>query len=351
MKATPYFQRTLLYDLSPAATEHYERCADQVFELESSATRIGVCFQSCKNGPGSGEAKNTTGPFFDEGSIVPLKNCQEMLIYERLKGSSDDDTDNSSILSVASSTALPVAMDQRQENSGPPVYPGVPKLVSGEITSGEIVAFVERTKHDFRVFYLRQRHSLSQLHITKGDFELLVRSCQAFLRFNEYVTAFGKRSEETEVGPPPLKFRDLYTARGNAYRGFECADILRYIEFTNRGRHKDPWSLRQFGVYHRFKMGSTPCSTCILSDKANGVSISTEDDPNNFVKITPDDHLELKDIEDRATHLILCLDSTCDTLTSFEEMYDQFCQRQDNIRLFHPLDAVDVALKDKVKEI
>jgi len=81
------------------------------------------------------------------------------------------------------------------------------------------------------------------------------------------------------------------------------------------------------------------------------VSISTEEDPENFVKITPDDHQELKDIEDRTTDLILCLDSTCDTLTSFQEMYKQFCQRLDDIRSTHTLDAVAVALRDQVKEI
>lgn len=219
MKATPYFQRTLFYDRSPAASEHYERCSGQIFESDPSATRIGVCFQICRNAPEYGEAKDTTKSHADKGSNGVLKHHQEISIHERL-GSSDDDADNSSILSVASSTALPIAMDQRQADSGPPLYPGLPKLVSSEFGSGEIESFVERTKHEFRVFYLRQRHSLSHLQITKADFETLVRSCHVFPRFSEYVTGFGKKGVESEVGPPPLKFRDLYTTGDSVYRGF-----------------------------------------------------------------------------------------------------------------------------------
>ena len=44
----------------------------------------------------------------------------------------------------------------------------------------------------------------------------------------------------------------------------ECAYILRYVENTNRGGRKNPWSLRQYGIYHRFKPGGSRCSTWIL---------------------------------------------------------------------------------------
>ncbi|KAF2625280.1 hypothetical protein BU25DRAFT_397208 [Macroventuria anomochaeta] len=297
-------------------------------------------------------------------------------------------------------------MDQRQADSGPPLYPGPPKLVSSELGSSEIENFVKRTKYDFRVFYLRQKHSLNRLHITKADFETLLRLCHVFPRFNEYVIGFGRKSSESEVGPPPLKFRPLYTAHDNVYRGFECTYILRYVENTNRGGRKNPWSLRQFGVYHRFKPGGSRCSTWILvgasqrmegrfdqytrsvddvvaanpfelhvifldtvitswrpylvyitqlashlSDKTTGVCISTEDDDENFVSISVEDHQQLKQIEDDVADLILCLDSTSDTLTTFEEMYDRFCHCQNESRSAYTLDAVAVALKEKVKEI
>jgi hypothetical protein len=45
----------------------------------------------------------------------------------------------------------------------------------------------------------------------------------------------------------------------------ECSYILRYVEFTNRPGRKDPWSLRQFAIYHRFKpKPQHRCSTWIL---------------------------------------------------------------------------------------
>lgn len=51
------------------------------------------------------------------------------------------------------------------------------------------------------------------------------------------------------------------------------------------------------------------------------------------------------------TDLILCLDSTSDTLTTFEEMYERFCHDSDKSSPTRTLDAIAVALKEKVKEI
>jgi hypothetical protein len=51
------------------------------------------------------------------------------------------------------------------------------------------------------------------------------------------------------------------------------------------------------------------------------------------------------------TDLILCLDSTMDTLTTFEEMYERFRHDSDESRPMRALDAIAVALKEKVKEI
>jgi hypothetical protein len=96
------------------------------------------------------------------------------------------------------------------------------------------------------------------------------------------VIGFGHKNSESEVGPPPLKFRPLCNSNSNSYQGFgrifcmiadlihtlnlsECSYILRYVEFTNRPGRKDPWSLRQFAIYHRLKPNSQHrCSTWIL---------------------------------------------------------------------------------------
>lgn len=87
------------------------------------------------------------------------------------------------------------------------------------------------------------------------------------------------------------------------------------------------------------------------SGKATGVCIGTEDDDENFLSITVEDHQQLKQIEDDVADLVLCLDSTSDTLTTFQDMYGQFCQHQHDQRSPRTSDAVAVALREKEKEI
>ncbi|KAJ4394950.1 hypothetical protein N0V91_011165 [Didymella pomorum] len=192
----------------------------------------------------------------------------------------------------------------------------------------------------------------------------------------------------------------------HTYLVLECAYVLRFVERTERGGRKKPWSLRQYAVYHRFKPGQNGCSTWFLvgasqrmsthldqytrsvddikavnpfelhtifldtviaswrpylvyitqlvfklSSKATGVCITAEDDGENFVTITVEDHQQLKQIEDDVTDLILCLDSTSDTLTTFAEMYERFRHDSEEARPVHALDAVAVALAEKAKEI
>ncbi|XPT00658.1 hypothetical protein M3J09_009809 [Ascochyta lentis] len=441
MEATQYFKRTLFYDRSPAANEHYERSADWIFEKCPSKTQIAVHVQSCNDKtPWAEEKKSESLNKSRNKDIVENDKKEEhengrlLLLHTRpnvqqeasggghsishekeLPSGSHRTLDDSwSVSSEASSTALPSAMDQRQANSGPPLYPGLPKLAFIDITPAEIASFAELTRHDFRVFYLRQRHSYSRLQITKEDFERLLASCHVFPRFGEYVIGFGSKTSELEVGPPPLKFRPICTSRGNIYRGFECAYILRYVEMTNRPDGRNPWSLRQFAVYHRFKpVSQTRCSTWILvgasertvtrldqyarsvddlidanpielhaifldtvitswrpylshltqlvseqSNKPSGVSIRMEEDEENFVTITVEDHQQLKQIEDYVADLILCLDSTSDTLATLQEIYKQHCEHQEDIRRQFQdqtgsvhTDAVAVALMEKAKEI
>jgi hypothetical protein len=285
MEVSQYFERTLFYDRSPAADEYYERSAGLIFENDISGCRIEVRYQSCRATPEHATVHPggdwTTGK--DEKSSG--ENCTEKSISDEINpgdGNKADDSDGRcSLLSRASSTELPDALDQRRGEYNPPMYPGRPKLTIHALNATDINTFTRKTKHDFRVFYVRQRHSHSRLQITKKVFEELLRSCHAFPRFNEYLVGFGSKQSENEVGPPPLKFRALYTALNTNRRGFgsltainspdliahsylECSYILRYVEFTDRP-NKKPWSLRQFAVYHRYKQNcQRPCSTWIL---------------------------------------------------------------------------------------
>lgn len=248
MEDTSYFERTLFYDGSPAANAFYERCADQVFERDPSKTRIEARIQKIDNvddreestGDGnyiglkkishrhSGKQSSLGG---HPGRVttspdVSLTSSAEGYLGEHIAASSPrhyermDHEDSCSISSRASSTFLPTAVDQRRADSGPPLYPGPPRLECVKIAPNEIENFTRRTRNDFRLFYLQQRNSYSRLQITKADFETLLESCHVFPRFNEYVIGFGSKTSESEVGPPPLKFRPLYTSQGNVYRGF-----------------------------------------------------------------------------------------------------------------------------------
>jgi hypothetical protein len=283
MEVSQYFERTLFYDRSPAADEYYERSAGLIFENDISGCRIEVRYQSCR----ATLEHATVHPEDDWTTKRDKKssegNCTEKSIFDEIisgDGNRVYDSDGS-CSSRASSTELPYALDQRQGECNPPLYPGRPKLTVHALNATDIDTFTRMTKHDFRVFYVRQRHSHSRLQITKKVFEELLRSCHAFPRFNEYLIGFGSKQSENEVGPPPLKFRAFYTTRSTDRRGFgsltaidsfaliahfclECSYILRYIEFTNRP-NKKPWSLRQFAVYHRYKQNcQSPCSTWIL---------------------------------------------------------------------------------------
>ena len=83
------------------------------------------------------------------------------------------------------------------------------------------------------------------------------------------------------------------------------------------------------------------------------------DEDEQFFSIEVEDHQELKQIEDAISDLILCLDSTLDTVSTFEEMYDQFRFHQDDTdsvegppaKQAYGSDAVIFALKEKVREI
>lgn len=220
MEPTRHFERTLFHDRSPAANEHYELSANNVFDADYSKTEIPVCVQShhtIKHSEAGGRSDCGTRKGTKEGSDSKYNLSK----YESNIHASDDEDDNSSIFSQASSTALSTAIDQRQADFEPPIYPGPPKLTLSTLRHSEIEAFAHRTRHDFRVFYLQhQSHSFSRLRISKPGFETLMKSCHVFPRFHEYVTGFGRKSSESEVGPSPLKFRPLYTINNNGYRAF-----------------------------------------------------------------------------------------------------------------------------------
>jgi hypothetical protein len=87
--------------------------------------------------------------------------------------------------------------------------------------------------------------------------------------------------------------------------------------------------------------------------------VGCDEAEDDFVSIEVEDHQELKQIEDQIADLILCLDSTLDTVSTFEEMYELFRDHQDFAtkgdekprRSAYGSDAVVFALREKAKEI
>lgn len=57
--------------------------------------------------------------------------------------------------------------------------------------------------------FIRQRHSLSRLLITKKLFDDLMGAFEIFPRFREFVLLFGRKRRENEIVPPRMRFRRL----------------------------------------------------------------------------------------------------------------------------------------------
>jgi hypothetical protein len=83
-------------------------------------------------------------------------------------------------------------------------------------------------------------------------------------------------------------------------------------------------------------------------------SDETEDD---FISIEVEDHQELKRIDDQIADLVLCLDSTLDTIATIESMYKLFGDNvghhgtRDAERSAYGPDTVIFALRDQTRHV
>lgn len=246
METSPYFERTLFYERSPATQEYYARSAETIFEKDSSCSKIEVRVQSSIDASYYGKKQDLPDlekkpEKADSALISPQKAVVEVSLLKsdshaatqtdvthkvRVNDAYDSDSDDAwSLSSRASSTSLPSGLDQHH-GSLPPTYPGPPRLDIIDLDPSKLRNFTKQTKREFRVFYIRQANSYSRLQITKELFEELLGGCHVFPRFNEYVIGFGARGSETEVGPPPLTFRPLCEVRSNRYHGFGMLNAM-----------------------------------------------------------------------------------------------------------------------------
>jgi hypothetical protein len=84
--------------------------------------------------------------------------------------------------------------------------------------------------------------------------------------------------------------------------------------------------------------------------------IGCESGESEFVTLQVEDHQALKQIEDEIADMLLCLDSTLDTVSTFLEMYDQtFNGQLESIDIssstHHSFDIIAASLREKTKEV
>jgi hypothetical protein len=94
----------------------------------------------------------------------------------------------------------------------------------------------------------------------------------------------------------------------------------------------------------------------LQSNKALGMVIGCESGESEFVTLQVEDHQALKQIEDEIADMLLCLDSTLDTVSTFLEMYDQtFNDQLESIDISsstpRSFDIIAASLREKTKEV
>lgn len=228
MESTQYFEHALFYDCGPTSVEHYTTSTEYIFEPEPSKLRLSVFVQ-----PQRLEAQ----PKKDEDVSLLLRRKSRVVAQRDKLEMPPRQFSHNNELSIAGSSSVSGKDPKETLSTVLDLHQGYPvsgflqqqKPVSAlpgyaDLTLNEIGSFVECTKHDFRVFYLRQTSSFSRLLVTKTIYEALISCCHVFPRFNEYLIAFCRRNSDPEIGPAPLKYRLLYTGHSKGGPGFGESD-------------------------------------------------------------------------------------------------------------------------------
>jgi hypothetical protein len=162
METSRYFERTIFYDRSPAADEYYARSAERIFEEDPKLAKIEVRLQSSSDVSMYDRNVDQTWKEKPEDllpkrvamanlKVLPLDlntkppTTQGNTPYPLDDDDDDDDDDARSTSSRASSTAIPAALDERRV-SGPPLYPGPPKLTVIDLELSRLQDFIKVSK-------------------------------------------------------------------------------------------------------------------------------------------------------------------------------------------------------------
>jgi hypothetical protein len=184
-RTSRYFEQTLFYERSPAADEYYHRLADVIFEKSAKQAKIEVRIQSPHDlafyvrQNGTSTTQRRPNKDFETDARKPSRRIENTgstwnapAVYTTQTGPSweEDNCSLSTASSCASSTAVPMGLDQHRGVSTPPSYPGPPKLTILDLDTSQLHKFLkvcllycdfvttltllQTTKNDFRVLYV-----------------------------------------------------------------------------------------------------------------------------------------------------------------------------------------------------
>lgn len=416
MQTSTYFQRTLFYDQSPATEEYFLRVSEKLFEDDEKGSRMEARIFEHHDEAYSDTLRDAVkNPQLLQESGTSIEGEKKYTYVEQKAYGTEplalslESTPDNVFYDTDSTTGPAPAIDQHSPiRSSPPGYVSRARLISHNITNRHTLRdLVARTKHIFRVFFLRQRTSYSRIQVTKSLFDTLLTCCHVFPRFKEFMVGFGVRYSEQEIGPPRLQFSPLYSRQDKKCHGFECAYILKYMEFTNRGSGKEPWSFRQTAVYHRYKPPKYKnCSTWILVGASSRAEVRLDrytrsipniqdanpfeihlifvdtvltswrpyiadltkdiqqqsdrallamvEDNEDFKFLDYDQEQELKQVEDQIVDILVSLDSTLDTITALLNIYEHFnktFRRDLEGSSIDDWDAIKLTFREKQQDI
>ncbi|KAF4629509.1 hypothetical protein G7Y89_g8640 [Cudoniella acicularis] len=116
----------------------------------------------------------------------------------------------------------------------------------------QLLSLRATNKNPVYAFFIRQKNSNSRLLLSRDLLQSLIVSNNIFGRFGDFVMSFGWKKREHDIGPPPCRFQAGELRDGDSFTTFECAYGIRYVERNGYGESKDPWSVRQTTIYHKY---------------------------------------------------------------------------------------------------
>ena len=71
-----------------------------------------------------------------------------------------------------------------------------------------------------QIFYIRQKHSYARLYITRETFDELIKAYSVFTRIWDFLLPFSFKTQESDLGNAPFRFRQLETTKSSELGSF-----------------------------------------------------------------------------------------------------------------------------------